>query len=63
MSLIHEKIKARAYGLFLERNGNGGSQIEDWLNAEKELGKEMVRPAEEVIIPQKTAIKTTAARK
>jgi len=39
MSITHEKIEARAYGLYLERNENGGSQLEDWLKAEKELKK------------------------
>jgi hypothetical protein len=39
MNLTHGKIEARAYGLYLERNGNSGSQLEDWLKAEKEVKK------------------------
>lgn len=37
MNPTHEKIKACAYDLFIERNGNGGSELEDWLDAEKEI--------------------------
>ena len=39
MGLTHEKIKARAYGLYIERSRNGGGQLEDWLKAEKEIEK------------------------
>jgi hypothetical protein len=39
MSLTHEKIEARAYGLYIERSRNGGGQLEDWLKAEKEVEK------------------------
>lgn len=39
MSLTHEKIEARAYGLYIERSRNGGGQLEDWLKAEKEIEK------------------------
>lgn len=39
MSHTHELIEARAYGLYLERNGSGGSQLDDWLKAEKEIEK------------------------
>ena len=37
MNLQDETIKSRAYGLYLERNGSGGNQLEDWLKAEKEI--------------------------
>lgn len=37
---MHDKIEARAYGLFVERNGTNGSQLDDWLRAEKEVEKE-----------------------
>lgn len=39
MGLTHEKIEARAYGLYIERSRNGGGQLEDWLKAEKEVEK------------------------
>ena len=32
-----EQIQARAYEIYLERRGTPGSQIEDWLRAEREL--------------------------
>jgi hypothetical protein len=32
-----DKIRERAYEIYLERNGASGSEIEDWLQAEKEL--------------------------
>jgi hypothetical protein len=40
MGYTHNKIEARAYGLYLERNGNEGSQLNDWLKAEKEVKKD-----------------------
>jgi len=32
-----EQIQARAYEIYLERRGAPGSQIDDWLRAEREL--------------------------
>ena len=32
-----EQIQLRAYEIFLERRGAPGNQIEDWLQAEREL--------------------------
>lgn len=32
-----EQIQARAYEIYLERRGAPGSEIEDWLQAEREL--------------------------
>jgi ribosomal protein L7/L12 len=32
-----ERIRARAYELFLERGGQHGHELEDWLRAEAEL--------------------------
>jgi len=34
---IEDKIAARAYEYFLERGGAHGSDVEDWLRAEREL--------------------------
>jgi hypothetical protein len=36
-SAIEEKIRARAYELFLERKGHGGSPEQDWLQAVAEI--------------------------
>jgi hypothetical protein len=33
----NEQIEARAYEIFLERGGEHGHDVEDWLSAEKEL--------------------------
>jgi hypothetical protein len=33
----HEAIASRAYELFLERGGADGSDVDDWLRAEREL--------------------------
>jgi hypothetical protein len=34
---MKEQIEARAYELYLQRGGEDGHDIEDWLSAEKEL--------------------------
>ncbi len=33
----HEQIRHRAYEIYLERNGFGGNELDDWLQAEMEL--------------------------
>jgi hypothetical protein len=33
----HEEIRRRAYEIYLERNGFGGNELDDWLQAELEL--------------------------
>jgi hypothetical protein len=37
-----EEISHRAYGLYLERGGQHGSDVQDWVRAEKELSGESV---------------------
>lgn len=32
-----EKIRVRAYEIYLARNGEGGDEVADWLQAEHEL--------------------------
>ncbi|HSE97392.1 MAG TPA: DUF2934 domain-containing protein [Blastocatellia bacterium] len=34
----YEQIQQRAYEIYLERGGTVGSEIEDWLQAERDLG-------------------------
>ena len=41
----YEEIARRAYELFMERGGKPGQEQEDWLQAEKDLGEERVRPS------------------
>jgi hypothetical protein len=47
-SPTREEIEQRAYALFLERGGENGHALEDWLAAESEL-TEAPQPAE---VPQ-----------
>ena len=37
-----EEISHRAYGLYLERGGDNGNDVQDWVRAEKELSSESV---------------------
>jgi hypothetical protein len=37
-----EEISHRAYGLYLGRGGEHGSDVQDWVRAEKELSGESV---------------------
>ena len=39
---IEEKIRARAYELFLQRGGHGGSPEQDWLQAVEEIHSQSV---------------------
>jgi hypothetical protein len=34
---VEEQIRARAFELYLERGGNGGSPEQDWLRAKEEI--------------------------
>jgi hypothetical protein len=34
---VEEQIRERAYELYLQRNGNGGSPEQDWLRARQEI--------------------------
>lgn len=34
---IEEQIRARAYELYVERGNESGSEMDDWLQAEKEM--------------------------
>ena len=36
-STVEERIRARAYELYLQRGGIGGSPEEDWLRAQEEI--------------------------
>jgi hypothetical protein len=40
---IHEAIALRAYELYLERGGEDGHAVEDWLRAERELASAAAR--------------------
>ena len=35
-----EQIRQRAYEIYVSRNGAPGDEVQDWLQAERELGPE-----------------------
>lgn len=35
----HEEIRLRAYEIYLERGGLPGNELDDWLQAERELAR------------------------
>jgi hypothetical protein len=39
-------IRSRAYALYLERGGNPGKELEDWLAAEREVNRDLKRPSQ-----------------
>ena len=38
----YEELRRRAYEIYLERNGFGGSELHDWLQAETELRSDRI---------------------
>ena len=49
IELSGDPISERAYGIYLKRGGADGSDLEDWLQAERELREmETVTPARKV---------------
>jgi len=38
----YEEIRRRAYEIYLERDGVGGDEVDDWLQAEAELGRNVI---------------------
>ena len=38
----HEEIRRRAYEIYLERDGFGGNELDDWLEAEAELRRNAI---------------------
>jgi hypothetical protein len=38
----HEEIRRRAHEIYLERDGFGGSELDDWLRAERELRRNQI---------------------
>lgn len=53
-----EKIRFRAYELFLKRGGHHGHDLEDWLQAEAELLRSKLGPT-----PVPTPIRPTPAKR
>jgi Protein of unknown function (DUF2934) len=46
--LSKEDVARRAYELYVQRGGEPGNDVEDWLRAERELG------AEPIVTPTRT---------
>jgi hypothetical protein len=46
-STREQDIGIRAYEIYLQRGGQAGSELEDWLQAERELTKELRSPRSE----------------
>jgi len=44
---LEERIRRRAYELYVERGGVGASDVDDWLQAEEEVAAEQDRMLEE----------------
>jgi outer membrane protein TolC len=47
-SPAEEQIRQRAYDLYRQRDGQGGSEVDDWLQAEAEV-KSSRRPTEHTV--------------
>ncbi|MFN0108014.1 MAG: DUF2934 domain-containing protein [Blastocatellia bacterium] len=43
---LHEKITARAYEIFVARNGSAGDSTSDWLMAEHEICNSLPAPSD-----------------
>lgn len=55
-----EEIEVRAYEIYLERGGQDGNELDDWLAAERELtdrpsGSDLSLSDASVVAPQKAA--------
>ena len=58
-----ESVARRAYELYVERGANPGSEVEDWLRAEKELSEQSVtHPAESDKVRSKASGATDGPR-
>ncbi len=44
---LEEQIRRRAYEIHCSRDGSGGSALEDWLQAEREILGEARQPAQD----------------
>jgi len=44
---LEERIRRRAYELYVQRGGVGASEVDDWLQAEEEMLAEQDRMLEE----------------
>ena len=66
MEITREMIEKKAYELFLARGGEHGADMNDWLEAERQLRAEIAAPAKPTRAPASSrkvsANKTTRRR-
>ena len=66
MEITREMIEKKAYELFLARGGEHGADMNDWLEAERQLRAEIAAPARPTRTPASSrkvsANKTTRRR-
>jgi hypothetical protein len=48
----HDDIRCRAYEIYLERGGAPGHEVEDWLQAEREIGGAVSIPTRKDVIQE-----------
>jgi hypothetical protein len=48
---LEEKIRLRAYELYLQRGGNEGSEFDDWLQAEAEIRQSAIHTPAVRLVP------------
>ena len=53
-----EEITRRVYGLYLERGGDHGNDVQDWVRADKELGDESAAGQAKTAATQATSVKS-----
>lgn len=53
-ALLHEEIACRAYEIYQERGNEPGRDLDDWLQAERELNTRRIIPAETTEHPEDT---------
>ena len=55
------EIEMRAYELYLQRGGEDGNELNDWLAAEKELTESLQMDKSEATVPDVTPLRKRAA--
>ena len=55
MEITREMIEKKAYELFLARGCEHGSDVNDWLEAERQLRAQIAAPAKTTRTPQPSA--------
>ena len=56
-----KEIELRAYEIYLQRGGEDGNELNDWLAAEKELTESLQMDASELTVPDVMPLRKRAA--